>query len=105
MQQLAIARATRLPLADVTDIPLEDQIGRTVAEVVPELWAQLARDIGSISLRAWQDAPLADELLSGFDLREPRGRRDARLDHGRAGRQGRARRPPPARTSDGLVLI
>jgi hypothetical protein len=37
MQQLAIARATRLPLADVTDIPLEDQIGRTVAEVVPEL--------------------------------------------------------------------
>jgi hypothetical protein len=35
MQRLAIARATRLPLADVADIPLEDQIGRTAAEVCP----------------------------------------------------------------------
>lgn len=28
-------------LADVAGLPLDDQLGRTVAEVVPELWAQL----------------------------------------------------------------
>jgi PAS domain S-box-containing protein len=55
-------------LADVTDIPLEDQIGRTVAEVVPELWGQLEPVYHSVLERG---AAIVNRETSGPSRSEP----------------------------------